>query len=145
MALQKCSYVWRERNNRIVSTFSSFIAKWKIRYNKNPWWVRKFESFSRSCDYQQQIFWLSWNLETYIYKSRSESWMYECFASIGNIVNDTFYKCKSWKNVLLNGEHQNPLKKLFRLWSTGLFAKNFWRSKFRKIRSKPEPWFNDMV
>ena len=62
----------------------------------------------------------------YMYKSRSESWMYECFVHMQNIVNYTFYKCKSWKNVLMNDKNQNRLEKLFRSWSTGLFAKTFW-------------------
>ena len=79
---QKCSYVWSKRNYQIVSTFWSFVAKWKMWYNKNPWWVGNFENLHHFYNYQQQIFWLSWNLEMYIYKSCSESWMSECFACI---------------------------------------------------------------
>ena len=34
----------------------------------------KFWKLSHSYDYQSEIFRLSWNLKTYMYKSRSESW-----------------------------------------------------------------------
>ena len=50
----------------------------------------------RFYDYQQQIFWLSWNFKTYVYRSQGKCWQYECFTCHRNIVNYTFYKCESW-------------------------------------------------
>ena len=44
--------------------------------------MENFENLRRSYDYQPQIFQFSWNLETFIYKSWIESWIYECFACI---------------------------------------------------------------
>ena len=70
-------------------------------YYKNPWWVGNFENLS--------FLWLSttnlifdiwkdirlyWYLETYIYKSQSESWMYECFACIQILLITPFINAK---------------------------------------------------
>ena len=89
----------------------------------------------------------SWNLETYIYKSQSENWMYECFACIGNIVIYTLYKCESWKDVLTNCENQSQLNCL------GCDQLDSWLrlSEEGQIFEKLDPtlaidhWFNDKV